>query len=119
MKHLQIIVAALALAFVQNLHAGESLDETIKFLLDHIATADAEFARNGSTHTPAEAREHVNAKYEHFKNQIKTPEDFIRLSATKSLLTGKPYLVKPKGGKEQTLSDWLTEALRAHRAGKL
>ncbi len=117
-KYLLISVAALALVFVQNLQAGESLDETIKFLLNHIATADAEFVRNGSSHTPAEAREHVNAKYEHFKDQIKTPEDFIRLSASKSLLTGKPYLVKPKGGKEQTLSNWLTEALREHRAGK-
>jgi hypothetical protein len=39
------------------------------------------FIRNGASHTPAEAVAHVKAKYEHFKNQIKTPEEFIRLSA--------------------------------------
>jgi hypothetical protein len=54
-------------------------------------------------------------KYEHFKAQIKTPEDFIRLAATKSLLTGQPYLVRTRDGKEMPLNTWLTDALREHR----
>lgn len=96
--------------------AEESLDQTINYLLNYIAHADATFTRNGSAHTPAEAVEHIRAKYEHFKKDIETPEDFIRLSATKSLLSGKPYTVTPKGGKEQPLADWLRDALKAHRA---
>ena len=58
---------------------------------------------------------HVRAKYEHFKAQIKTPEDFIRLAATKSLLTGQPYLVRTRDGKEMPLSVWLSNALQEHR----
>jgi hypothetical protein len=50
------------------------------------------------------------------KPDIKTPEDFIRLSASKSLLSGKPYLVRTSDGKETRLDEWLTEALEAHRA---
>ncbi len=95
---------------------GESLDQTINYLLDYVAKSDATFVRNGQTHTPQEAVNHIKAKYEHFKSEIKTPEDFIRLSASKSLLTGQPYLVRTKDGKEIQLSAWLTDALKKHRA---
>ena len=44
-----------------------------------------------------------------------TPEDFIRLAATKSLLTGQPYLVRTRDGKEMPLNTWLSNALREHR----
>ena len=94
---------------------AESLEQTINYLLDYVANSDATFIRNGQTHTPQEAVSHIKAKYEHFKNEIKTPEDFIRLSASKSLLTGQPYLVRTKDGKEIQLSAWLTDALKKHR----
>ena len=95
--------------------AAESLEQTIAFLLHRIESADATFIRNGQTHTSQEAAAHVRAKYEHFKGQIKTPEDFIRLAATKSLLTGQPYLVRTRDGKEMPLNTWLSDALREHR----
>jgi Family of unknown function (DUF5329) len=94
---------------------AESLEQTINYLLDCVAKSDATFVRNGQTHTPQEAVDHIKAKYEHFKNEIKTPEDFIRLAASKSLLTGQPYLVRTKDGKEIQLSAWLTDALKKHR----
>ena len=95
--------------------AAESLDESINYLLDYVAKSNATFIRNGQTHTPQEAVSHIKAKYEHFKNEIKTPEDFIRLSASKSLLTGQPYLVRTADGKQIQLDAWLTAALKAHR----
>ena len=98
-----------------QLRAAESLDDSIKFLLDYVAKSDATFVRNGQKHTPQEAANHIKAKYEHFKSEIKTPEDFIRLSASKSLLTGQPYLVRTADGKEMHLDAWLTEALKKHR----
>ncbi|HJT44629.1 MAG TPA: DUF5329 family protein, partial [Chthoniobacterales bacterium] len=64
-----------------QLARAESLDESINYLLDYVANSNATFIRNGQTHTPAEAVNHIKAKYEHFKGEIKTPEDFIRLSA--------------------------------------
>ena len=96
--------------------AAESLDDSIKYLLDYVANSHATFVRNGHTHTPQEAVDHIKAKYEHFKNEIKTPEDFIRLSASKSLLSGQPYLVRTADGKETRLDAWLTEALKKHQA---
>jgi hypothetical protein len=106
----------LLLAVTSQAIAGESLQQTIAYLMDYVAKSKVTFVRNGAEHTPAEAASHINAKYQHFKSEIKTPEDFIRLSASKSLLTGKPYLVRVPGGKETRLEDWLTEALKAHRA---
>ena len=98
-----------------QLARAESLDESINYLLDYVAHSNATFIRNGQTHTPAEAVNHIKAKYEHFKGEIKTPEDFIRLSASKSLLSGQPYLVRTAEGKEMRLDAWLTDALKKHR----
>ena len=115
----RVCLAALVVGFILSIllpvKADESLNQTVDYLLDYVAKSDATFIRNGQTHTPQEAVNHIKAKYEHFKSEIKTPEDFIRLSASKSLQTGQPYLVKKRDGKEMPLSDWLTDALNAHR----
>jgi hypothetical protein len=100
---------------VSPLGADESLEHTIDFLFHRIETADAGFIRNGQTHTPQEAVAHVRAKYEHFKDQIKTPEDFIRLAATKSLVTGQPYLIRPRQRNDMRLSAWLRYELRHYQ----
>jgi Family of unknown function (DUF5329) len=112
--HLVVALVFLSMSAGQ-LVAAESLDDSIKFLLDYVEKSDATFIRNGQKHTPQEAVNHIKAKYEHFKNEIKTPEDFIRLAASKSLLTGKPYLVRAPDGKEMRLDVWLTEALKQYR----
>jgi hypothetical protein len=96
----------------------ESLEQTIRFLLDRVASANATFIRNGESHTPAEAAAHMKAKAEHFKAQIKTPEDFIRLAASNSLITGQPYLIRPKAGKEERVAVWLTAILQERCEGR-
>ena len=102
-------------SFSTQTFATESLEQTIDYLIDYVGKSNATFIRNGSSYTPAEGVAHIKAKYEHFKSEIKTPEDFIRLSASKSLLTGKPYLVRTPDGKEIRLDAWLTDALKHHR----
>ena len=109
------VILALAFGFANGSFATESLQQSVDYLLDYIAKSDTTFIRNGQSHTSAEAVAHIKAKYEHFKDEIKTPEDFIRLAASKSLLTGKPYLVRTRDGKEMHLDAWLMEALRQHR----
>jgi hypothetical protein len=109
-----ILVASIVSA--GSAKSAESLDQTISYLIEYIASSKATFIRNGTPHTPAEAAEHIKAKYAHFKTEIKTPEDFIRLSASKSLLSGKPYLVRLPDGKEMHLDAWLTDALKRRRS---
>jgi hypothetical protein len=112
-----LLVPVLLFSCATQSFAAESLQQTIDYLLDYVAKSDATFIRNGESHTPAAAFAHIKTKYERFKNKIKTPEDFIQLSASKSLLTGEPYLVRTAEGKEMRLDAWLTEALKQHRAG--
>jgi Family of unknown function (DUF5329) len=110
------LVSLVFLAFsVGQLLPAESLNDSINYLLDYIANSNVTFIRNGQTHTPQEAVNHIKAKYDHFKDEIKTPEDFIRLSASKSLLTGQPYLVRTADGTEMRLDTWLASALKKHR----
>jgi len=113
-----LFILALLFSAAGQTFATESLEQTVNYLIDHIAKSDATFIRNGASHTPAEAVAHIKAKYEHFKPQIKTPEDFIRLAASKSLVTGKPYLVRTPDGKEMRLDVWLGEALKQYRTKK-
>ncbi len=111
-----LLVLLISLVLAGQIAAAESLEQTIDYLINYVANSKATFIRNGTLHTPAEAVAHIKAKYDHFKNDIKTPEDFIRLAASKSLLSGKPYLVRTPDGKEMHLDAWLTDALYAHRA---
>jgi hypothetical protein len=120
-KHMAF-VAGTALAVFLLLVSGpgragptDEVDETIQYLIKSVSGSSLTFFRNGSSYTPSEAAEHMNRKYQHFREEIDTPEEFIELCATKSLLTGKPYLVVDGQGKERRTSDWLRAKLAAYQ----
>ena len=104
-----------SISFGDSQDKSESLESTINYLLSYVKRSNCTFIRNDREYTSEEATGHIQRKYKHFKSKIKTPEDFIRLSATKSLITGKPYMVKTKSGHLMTSKDWLLEALEAFR----
>ena len=93
----------------------EDLNETIGRLLDFVANSDCVFIRNGSSYNSKEAAAHIKVKYDYFQKEIKTAEDFIRLAASKSQFSGRPYLVRTKDGKEMETADWLSKALNDYR----
>ncbi|CAB1083360.1 hypothetical protein D1AOALGA4SA_10931 [Olavius algarvensis Delta 1 endosymbiont] len=121
-KKLSLIGLCLLLGYTvqADLEAADSddLSAAINYLLAFVAESDCTFFRNDRAHTAEEAVTHMQRKYDHFKNKIKTPEDFIRLAATKSLLSGKPYMVKTKVGRLLKFETWLLEALEAYRQGQ-
>ena len=92
---------------------GESTPQVIEFLIRTVAQSKLDFIRNGEKHTSAEAAEHMREKYDYFRSKIETPEDFIRLCASKSLLSSKPYLVVTAHGTIPT-AKWLQEKLAVH-----
>ena len=92
------------------------VDRTVQHLLDHVSASGLTFLRNSDSYTAAEAAGHMLRKYRHFRTDIKTPEDFIELCATRSLMSGKPYLVVTEQGEEIRTSDWLKAALAEYRA---
>ncbi len=94
---------------------SENIDSVIKFLLEHVADSGLTFIRNSERHDAADAADHMNSKYQYFKDKIKNPEDFIQRCATKSLLSGKYYLVVLADGKEVHTSVWLNDSLANYR----
>lgn len=109
------LVAACTIAIADSGVDNENLGATINYLLSFVEKSDCLFIRNNKSHTAKEAVSHIKKKCEHFKDEIKTPEDFIRLSASKSLISGEPYIVKTKDGRLIKSEIWLLEALTAYR----
>ena len=91
------------------------LADTVSMLLGYVRDSGCVFIRNGREHDSAAAAKHMERKYRHFRDDIETPEDFIRLAATKSTMSGKPYRVRTPEGDERLSADWLADALAAMR----
>jgi len=96
----------------------ENTEQVIEFLISTVAQSNLTFIRNGENHTCSEAAMHIRQKYDYFQSKIKSPEDFICLCASKSVLSGKPYLVETEQGKipaEKWLSEKLIEHVRSQK----
>ncbi|HEX8405938.1 MAG TPA: DUF5329 domain-containing protein [Duganella sp.] len=90
----------------------------IAHLLDHVATPGCQFNRNGSWHEGAEAKSHLQKKYDYLikRNLVTNAESFIAGAATESSMSGKPYLVKCGGGKAVASAVYMQEELARFRA---
>jgi hypothetical protein len=111
-------VLAATMVLAEDTRPQKDTDETIAYLLAFVATSDCTFIRNGQSHTGKQASDHLKSKYRYFKDKIATPEDFIRLAATKSILSGEPYMVRTKEGKELRCDEWMKQVLEEYRKTK-
>ena len=84
-------------------------------LLNYIGTSDCVFIRNNSHHTPDKAVAHIRRKCNYLKKRIKTTDDFIKGAATKSSMSGKPYM-SICDGMEMATADWLRTELQHYRS---
>jgi hypothetical protein len=120
LRFLQALLAAMAFALcaASLAHATPSASEqkVIETLIQRVADhRSMKFMRNGEEHDAAEAARHLRAKYDHFKDEIVTAEDFIRLCGTRSEVTKVPYKVRIANKGTRSSSDFLKEELRAVR----
>lgn len=88
--------------------------EEITALLDFIERTECTFIRNAKRYDSIAARQHIEKKYDYYRERIKTAEDFIQYSATKSSMTGNPYKVLCNGV-HMNSSDWLKAELARMR----
>jgi len=93
------------------------LDAEINYLLRQVETTECTFNRNGSRHKGAAAVAHIQRKYDYFKDDIKTAEDFIRTSASKSTMTRRAYTIECPEQSPVTAESWLLEQLAKYRQG--
>jgi hypothetical protein len=90
----------------------------IVHLLGHVAAPGCQFNRNGSWHGGAEARLHLQRKYDYLvkRNLVTSAESFIAHAATGSSMSGKPYLVKCGNGQPVASAVYLQQELQRQRA---
>ena len=73
------------------------------------------FIRNGMSYDAGKAASHLRDKLAYFRNDIHTADDFIRLCATRSEMTGLRYKVKDGSGVSEDAAEWLYTRLSKMR----
>lgn len=113
-------LASLLLAF--SFLPGESRADVpeaqkaeVQHLLDYLKNSGCRMDRNGSIHDADEAIKHIVRKYDYYRDDIKTTEDFIDRSASRSTFSGRAYKVLCPGQEARPTADWLKEELERFR----
>ena len=112
-------LVSLALLLTPALSRGEgALDAEVGYLLEHVRTSSFVFIRNGKEHNPEEAAGHMQRKYDYYRKRVKTAEDFIEYSATKSTMSGRKYTIRLADGTEVIAQDYLLGVLEEYRTSQ-
>ena len=88
----------------------------IDHLIQYVEKSDLIIVRNGDEYEGKAAAQHMRNKYEYFGSSIETPKSFIEKTATKSMLSGKLYMVRLRDGSEEPLHVWLEKELESEKA---
>ena len=87
----------------------------IEFLISSVENLKgAKFIRNGSEYDGKEAAEHLRMKLQKAGGKVQTADDFIRLCASKSFITGKPYMIRSSDGKTIKSEEYFREKLKEY-----
>lgn len=114
-----LIVSLLTIPILLSPHVlsnDYSLEKTINYLLRYVEESQCTFIRNDEEHSSKFAAEHIRNKYDYFRDRINTPEEFIKLCATKSTISGERYLVRCGRNRQIPSAEWLTEELNKYRS---
>jgi hypothetical protein len=115
----QVVLVTTAIMALLSMDARSDVPDAdrheVLHLLDYLRNSDCAMERNGKNYDSEGAYSHVKRKYEYFRDEIRTSEDFIEYSASKSTMSGKYYRVFCKDESAVLTRDWLLEELRNYR----
>ncbi len=86
----------LVCALVSNAAIADVPENQIKevnHLLAFVKNSGCIINRNGTDRSAGKGVSHIENKYDYFRDDIKSTEDFIEYSATKSTMSGSYYTV--------------------------
>jgi hypothetical protein len=69
------------------------------------------FIRNGREHSVSQAVSHLRRKLKSSKDKLQTAEEFIDNVASKSSISGKPYLIRRPGGSNEEAGPYFRQLL--------
>lgn len=89
----------------------------IDALLSRLETSGCEFYRNGSWHAAVAAAEHLRGKlaYVDERKLVASADEFIAVAASRSSVSGTPYLVRCGSQAPEESGTWLRGQLRSVR----
>ena len=111
------VAAGVALALFSGMvHAQDHLEKKkIEYLISSVEKwKDAKFIRKGTEYDGKEAAEHLRMKLQNDGGRVRTADDFIRLCASKSSISGKPYRIRTSDGKTMTSEQYFREKLKKY-----
>ena len=115
----QVAIVTIAVMALLSMDARSDVPDAdrheVLHLLEYLRNSDCAMERNGKKHDSEDAYSHVKRKYEYFRGEIRTAEDFIEYSASKSTMSGKFYRVFCKNESAVLTRDWLLEELHDYR----
>jgi hypothetical protein len=116
LRSVALLALGLYVLFQAPLRADvpEAADREIQYLLEFVAASNCVFNRNGGSHEPANAADHLRLKYRRGSRYVNSAEQFIDRLASESSWTGRDYTVICDG-EELSTNGWLHRALEAHR----
>ncbi len=93
-------------------------EQEIQHLLVYLGKSGCEFNRNGDWHAAGKARAHLERKHAALLRRKWTgsAEEFISTAASKSSVSGKPYLVRCAKSGTTPSNVWFRAELVRHRA---
>jgi hypothetical protein len=121
MKSILVISFVVLALFSGVVNAQDNIDniekKKIEFLISSVENLKgAAFIRNGTEHNGKDAAEHLRMKLQNDVGQVQTADDFIRRCASKSYISGKPYLIRTYDGKTIKSEQYFREKLKEYNS---
>ena len=116
MKKILIAAFVILALFSVAVNAQDNIEKKkIEFLISSVENLKgAVFIRNGSEYDGKAAAEHLRLKLKNAGSWVQTADDFIRLCASQSYITGKPYMIKLSNGKTIKSEEYFREKLKEY-----
>ena len=118
MRWLQALAFVPLLWALLTLPAGADVpaeaDREIQYLFEFVAGSGCRFERNGSSHDPEDAADHLRLKYRRGARYVNTAEQFIDRLASESSWSGRAYTTHCEDRAIPT-GQWLHQALADYR----
>jgi hypothetical protein len=115
MKNILVTAFVILALFTGAVSAQDNIEKKkIEFLISSVENLKgAKFIRNGSEYDGKEAAEHLRMKLQNAL-VVETADDFIRLCASKSYISGKPYMIRLSDGKTIKSEEYFRKKLKEY-----
>ena len=116
MKNIMVTAFVIMALFSGTVGAQDNIEKKkIDFLISSVENLKgAKFIRNGLEYNGQEAAKHLRMKLQSAV-VVQTADDFIRLCASKSSLSGKPYMIRLPDGKTIKSEEYFREKIKEYK----